>query len=775
MTDTDVDISDLPVPPAASADVDISDLPVPPHAKKVEAKKEDSTLKQTLMAPVGAAEEFLKAGTSAISQIPAGLVYGGSAALKAAGLDTNPAADAASASAALTYQPQSNSGQAADQQLADTYRPVGQAVAQAGDKVASKIGEVAGPTAEAYAREAPAAANAALGVMPLVGAAANLAGAARATARSPTRPTPAPEPATPDAPLSGADLRAQTDPLAPVAEPPAPATPAETPPAASAAPAPATRVPGKPHIKLKVPATVGANAEPAVTPVENPTSAAPVAGTPEPTVPRFTAPSAEGGNAGAVSAADQAGRRTTLGKLNDLSGGQLGEVRNSAITGDVSETGTDHAHSKVQDAGGERMRGVMADETNALRGAADNMVERTGTISDGVDEPALRQRGGIISNAISKIEGWFDNSIKSVYATAKERARGIPITDMTSFKALVGDQSQFLGTTEGEALHRGVVARAKSLGLMGEDGAFKPATIEQAEQMRQYLGQQWTPWTGAIIGQVKDALDQDVAKHGGSDLFQQARALRSQKGKMLEDPTGIAKLLHPDDRLGINRDVPLEQVPDYVANLPTDQFNHVINVLKSSAHLGKGELADEAAAAIREIKGHMAAKLHNAGSSKIQGAWSAKDFYKQLNAYSNKMPSVFTPKEMGDWKTLNDASNILRMDRTYKGATVEAHNVGFLGRAREKAGALTHGAVDMAAHHIIPVVGPAIAETTGISEKLGKMVGGNPAAIIAGKRAAEVEGRISKLNGPVAPEQTPRAKFAADRKAKIAAAKLGKK
>lgn len=541
------------------------------------------------------------------------------------------------------------------------------------------------------------------------------------TPQAPVDPTKVTPPTT-DGPVSGADLRSQADPLAGAEPAPATTTPPEAP-VAPAAP-PRVPVPGKPHIRPK-----------AVIPTPEAPAGVPEAAT------RFTPPSAEGATAGPAPAAQQAERAATLGRLNDLAGGQLDAVRTSALSGDTSEAGTDFQHSTINDAGGKRMNSVIAGETNALRAGADNLVTRAGSTESGVDQGALRQRGTTISKAISGIQDWFNKSIEDTYETAKARAKGTPIQDMTNLKSIANDESNFAGTTEGEALYRGVQSKARKLGLMGQDGVFKPSTIEQAEQFRQYLGEQWTPRTAKLIDKLKDATDEDVARHGGADLFQQARSLRSRRGTLLDDPTGIAKLLSPDDRLGINRAVPLEQVPDYVANLPTDQFNHVVNVLKSSAHLGGGELAEDAAAAIREIKGHMAARLQEAGGSKIQGGWSAKAFYDKLNQYSNKMPAVFSGKEMKDWKTVNDASNIMRMDRRYPGAAAQMHNTGVGAQLREKAGRGARAGVDVLAHHALPIVGPAIAETTGLTERVGKFVGGNPEV----RRLAEVEKRITKL------------------------------
>lgn len=760
----DVDISGMPDPPAdlaAPPEADISDMPTPADVFKqrvgrdptdpelenfkqhpenwagfegdtnpegeAHAKKFLKILKEhPLTVTAGIAENAFSGITSGVGSL-ADVVTG--AQPGAHDFTYQPRTEAGKQIAAAGSEESANIGQGYDEAFGTG--PLAQTVKERGQEALGAISTVvpALKGARALASRIGSGARAAGTISDFGGKAA---AEAEAATPLPTAQTPAPE-----GQVTGEALRAQPDPLAQPAPAEAPMAQANVATPPGAAPKTPTRVPGKPHITLK----------PQITVPESTPAAPPAPSAPEPV--RFMSPNAEGASTGgALPVENQGERLQTLHDLNKLSGNQLGEVRTSAITGDTAETGNDWAHAKVQDAGGRRMQEVIGGETNAIRTAADNLVDRTGTEASGVDQPALRQRGTIISDAIGKIQDWFDNSIKSVYTTAKQRANGIPISDMPQTKALIGTPSEFYGTTEGEALHRGVVARAQHLGLMDGQGQFKPATVEQAEQFRQYLGEQWTPRTAGVIGKLKDALDSDVAQHGGADLFDQARSLRTRRATLLDDPTGIAKLLHPDDRLGINRDVPLEQVPDYVANLPADQFNHVINVLKSSAHLGDGELADSSAAAIREIKGHMAAKLHAAGSAPIQDGWSAKGFYKQANQYANKMPAVFSPKEMGDWKTVNDASNTLRMDRTYKGAKVEEHNIRLGTALRAKAGGLAKAGVDIGAHHVIPVVGPAIAEASGITDKIGRFIGGNPEAAAERIRLGQVEGRITQLNTP---------------------------
>jgi hypothetical protein len=119
------------------------------------------------MAPVGAAELLAKGVTGAVASIPAGLAYGGAAIGKAFGADVNPADVQRRTQNYFTYQPQSDSAKAAEQNLATTYNPVVKAVGNVADQAATAVGKVS-PTAETFLREAPAAAQAAGAVVPFV-------------------------------------------------------------------------------------------------------------------------------------------------------------------------------------------------------------------------------------------------------------------------------------------------------------------------------------------------------------------------------------------------------------------------------------------------------------------------------------------------------------------------------------------------------------------------------------------------------------------------------
>jgi hypothetical protein len=361
--------------------------------------------------------------------------------------------------------------------------------------------------------------------------------------------------------------------------------------------------------------------------------------------------------------AEQAARAQTLRDIG------LTEARESAITGNTKETGTDFQTSKLDGAAGDRMTGVINNERAAVQGYAGQLADATGG-TRGMDQSDLYNRGSVMAKPVEQLSDYFDGKIKDAYAATDAKTQGMPLDLPTTGNFLNSERASFLGTVEGKQLREGVQARMRDLGMMDGDGNVTPATVQQAERLRQYLGDQWTPRTSRLIGKMKDAIDDDVTRAAGSDIYANARATRALRSTLLDDPTGIAKLAAPDDRLGINRSVPLEQVPDYVTKLPVDQFGHVVNVLRDVPT----EVQPAATAALNEIRSHFANSVEKAGNS-TQGMWNTKGANEFLNKNQLRMAHVFSPEEMGRYKTLADAGNILRMDRTYPGAEAQRFNL----------------------------------------------------------------------------------------------------
>jgi hypothetical protein len=187
---------------------------------------------------------------------------------------------------------------------------------------------------------------------------------------------------------------------------------------------------------------------------------------------------------------------------------------------------------------------------------------------------------------------------------------------------------------------------------------------------------------------------------------------------MLEEPTGIKKLLAPGDSQGINHAIPEHKVMDYIADLPREQHQHVLNVLRAGAHLTP-EPAESSAAAIREIQAHTISRIH-AAATNADGSWNARKFYNAGDRYARNMPDTFKDRQdvLENLKTINDAGNTLHMDKHYPGAAAQTERTGAVGHALETGG-------NLAAHiaNEIPyggrMVGRAIER--GVEKATGKM------------------------------------------------------
>src|SRR5581483_4049180 len=135
---------------------------------------------------------------------------------------------------------------------------------------------------------------------------------------------------------------------------------------------------------------------------------------------------------------------------------------------------------------------------------------------------------------------------------------------------------------------------------------------------RQFLNTLWTPQTSSVIGRLKSALDDDVMKGAGEDIYGPARQLAQLQHQVLDNPTGVSKLLERDPQTPINRTTPFVKIPDTIARLDPSQFDNVLKTLDTMPE----EIQPAAQAAKAEIKAHLADKVLDAGNS-TSGQWNA--------------------------------------------------------------------------------------------------------------------------------------------------------
>ena len=114
-----------------------------------------------------------------------------------------------------------------------------------------------------------------------------------------------------------------------------------------------------------------------------------------------------------------------------------------------------------------------------------------------------------------------------------------------------------------------------------------------------------------MLGQVKQALDSDVATAGGAGIFDQARKLHQLRMNTLDNPNGIGKLLTSDGPNGINQAIPDEMVAPKLLGMPTNQFAHIVDTIKNLPD----NLQGAGQQAMAEIKAELARRIYKAGDS----------------------------------------------------------------------------------------------------------------------------------------------------------------
>jgi hypothetical protein len=387
----------------------------------------------------------------------------------------------------------------------------------------------------------------------------------------------------------------------------------------------------------------------------------------------------------------------------------LNQARESAIEGNAKDAAVDFQMTKYDQQAGRAAAAQFGAERDALAAHAENIIANTGG-TVGMEEDALANRGATIAQPFDQLRGWFDANTQRLYREADQRAQGTPLTNLDGVDKLLGDstfRNTLLARNQGNLLN----AVESQLDRFRE-GNPKGFNAAGAEQVRQWLNQVWTPDNKFAIGKIKDAIDNDVLKSAGEDVYAQARAQRQLKAQTLDNPKGITQLFDTDPNTPINRSTAYEKIPDKLMNLPLDQFSNVLETLKNMPE----EIQPDAQAALGEIRGHLGNKLLQAGTQTgaggTRGLWAADRVSNVLRTNAAKFRLVFQddPEAQGAIKDLNSAGQILKADSGYPGADAQAAN------------AMKRGLVSRTLRHVGGAAGSAAGG--GLAGPAGAAVGG---------------------------------------------------
>ena len=364
----------------------------------------------------------------------------------------------------------------------------------------------------------------------------------------------------------------------------------------------------------------------------------------------------------------------------------LEKARDSALQGDAMRAATDAQMTKFDEPAGIVAKQVFDAEKAALQQHAEGIITRAGG-TVGTDEDSLNNRGQTIANAFDSYRDWFDEQRKALYDAADARAGGAPVTKLEGVDTLLQDptfRNTLLAKDQGSLLNS-VESQLEEFRKQSPQGF----TAQGAEQVRQWLNQVWTHDNRFAVGQLKDAVDNDVMKGAGEDIYGSARAFSRLKSQTLDNPNGISQLFDRDPQTPLNRTTPYVKIPDAIQRLDPENFRNVLRTLQEMPP----EIQPEAQAAIGEIKGHLANKLLDAGTMKAPEAqWNAPNVNQAIQKNRAKLNIAFgnDPQAVQDIRDLQSAGNILRANPQYPGAAAQVANAmkrGLMTRALQTAGA----------------------------------------------------------------------------------------
>ena len=452
-------------------------------------------------------------------------------------------------------------------------------------------------------------------------------------------------------------------------------------------------------------------------------------------------------NAGDVPLDEQSTRAGIVREvLNDA--GEDAGIRTGVLTGNEQTLRSEYQAAKNpnQTPANALMANQIGAEQRALPKFAQQRVDATGA------DPTLTndyQRGETINNAFYGQEGlkaYLNSQKDKIFKAALEKNGNdrIPI-DITD--SMFQDPQFAAGAKLMK--HEGVVSGAQDLLNLAKNVGFKdpvtgvqyePGSVAAYQAVTKALNKGWTPENSITIGKINDAINQDIAKSGGGDLYRLGNAVHRLDKGLLSDSKGISDVFGEVDPNGVQTKKAFDNIPKVLNDMPLDQWRHIHDTLDtlSRGHLRGApegmdpipqELQQAASRAKAEMHGALAREIYAKGASN-DGGWSATKANSALNGrVGQKILDAFPPDEIRKFQTLNAAGHIMPGVHPYEGAGAQTARMekgpGFVENYAPKAGFM------LGAKSTIPAA-------PFLGEKLGEKVSGWTRAQREAKQAADV-------------------------------------
>lgn len=399
-------------------------------------------------------------------------------------------------------------------------------------------------------------------------------------------------------------------------------------------------------------------------------------------------------NSGDVPADEQSTRAGIVREVLNDSKEDAG-IRTGVLTGNEQTLRSEYQAAKNpnQTPANALMADQIGAEQRALPKFAQQRVDATGA------DPTLTndyQRGETINSAFygeGGLQDYLSKQKSKIYQAALDKNGNdqIPI-DIT--EGMLKDP-QF---TAGAKLmkHEGVVGGAQELLNLAKTVGFKdpitgvqyaPGSVAAYQAVTKALNKGWTPENKATIGKINDAINQDIAKSGGGDLYQLGNKIHRLDKGLLSDSAGISDVFGDVDPNGIQTGKDFDRIPKILNNMPLDQWRHIHDTLDglSRGHLRDApegmdpvppELRQAATRAKAEMQGALAREVYSQGASNA-GGWNANSANKTLNGrVGHKILDALPPDEVRKFQVLNAAGHIMPGTHPYEGAGAQTARMG---------------------------------------------------------------------------------------------------
>jgi hypothetical protein len=373
--------------------------------------------------------------------------------------------------------------------------------------------------------------------------------------------------------------------------------------------------------------------------------------------------------------------------------GDTGQVRSGVITGNENILRQEYteARSANPTPKSELLKKQIADEQNALTRYAEQRIENSGASKN---LPSDYERGQLMNDAIAGddgLTGFLRQQKQALFDEARNKVGDNPIQTNAVNNLLQNKQFRAgLGLKNNEGVAKSaeqLIELARTVGFEDRAGnILPPNSIASWKAVREALNAEWTRDNASTIAKINNAIDQDIAKAGGQDLYKKADNLHKAEKKIFESK-GMKTLFGDVDPNGVQTATNFEAIPKKLNSMPVDQWKHIYDTYDE---MSKGrvrgadfdleitpELIDYANAAKAEMRGALAREIFQAGGGKA-GVWNQNSVNNLLNnpIRSKKIEHAFSPEEQRAFHTLNYAGHIMPGVHAYEGAALQGQRVG---------------------------------------------------------------------------------------------------